>query len=233
MNHLFFDLDNTLWDFDKNSCIVLQKLFAENNLDKKLRINFNEFYKFYHKKNDELWHLYYFNKIKKEELRYKRFYDTFLNFGLNDLKLSKEIAEAYLNISPYSKELKPGCIEILEHFKKTHHLHIITNGFIEVQNIKIDNCGLRNYFKEIIISEEHGFNKPHIEIFRLGERLAKTVSEKCTMVGDNWVSDIEGAVGAGWKSVFIEGNETAKYEHQNISVIRELNELRSVIKINL
>ncbi len=230
MKHLFFDLDNTLWDFDKNSRVVLQKLFSDNGFEKKLSVNFETFHEFYYKKNDELWHLYYFNKIKKEELRYRRFYDSFLNFGMDNLKLSKEIAEEYVKISPYSKELLPGCIEMLEHFNKTYHLHIITNGFAEVQNIKIDNCGLRSYFKEIIISEEHGLTKPHVDIFRLGESLAKTTPDKCIMIGDNWVSDIEGAIGAGWKCVFIEGKQPAKYAHENISVIKELHELRSLLK---
>ena len=230
MNHLFFDLDNTLWDFNKNSKLVLQKIFSDNSFEKKLSVDFNTFHEFYYKKNDELWHLYYFNKIKKEELRYKRFHDTFLNFGVDDLYLSKEIAEEYVKVSPYSKELMPGCIETLEHLSSNYHLHIITNGFLEVQNIKIDNCGLRSYFKEIIISEEHGLTKPHIDIFRLGERLAKTTSDKCIMIGDNWVSDIEGAIGAGWKAVFLKGNEEAKFAHDNISVIKELNELKAVIK---
>lgn len=230
MKHLFFDLDNTLWDFDKNSKTVLQKLFKANNFETRLGVGFPEFHKFYYKKNDELWHLYYFNKIKKEELRYKRFYDTFLNFGLNDLQLSKSIAEDYVNISPYSKHLIPGCLEILNHFNEDYHLHIITNGFKEVQNIKIDNCGLRKYFKNIIISEEHGLTKPHAGIFRLGERLANTTPDKCIMIGDNWVSDIEGAMGAGWKAVYLKGQIPPKFEHTNISVITELTELKLLIK---
>lgn len=229
MTHLFFDLDNTLWDFDKNSKTVLQNLFRANNFETRLGVDFDTFHDFYYKKNDELWHLYYFNKIKKEELRYKRFYDTFLNFGLNDLQLSKSIASDYVNISPYSKHLKHGCIETLEHLKQKYDLHIITNGFAEVQNIKIDNCGLRDYFKHIIISEEHGFTKPHADIFRLGERLAQTTSDKCIMIGDNWVSDIEGAIRAGWKAVFYEGNEKARYNHESISLIKDLSELKTLI----
>ncbi len=227
MTHLFFDLDNTLWDFDTNSRTVLQNLFNANNFEKRLGVGFAEFHEYYYKKNDELWHLYYFNKIKKEELRYKRFYDTFLNFGLNDLRLSRSIAEDYVKISPYSKHLMPGCIELLDELSVKYHLHIITNGFAEVQNIKIDNCGLRNYFKHIIISEEHGMTKPHVDIFRLGERLANTTSDKCIMIGDNWVSDIEGAIGAGWKAVYF--GQTPKAEHPDISSVNSLPELRKIL----
>lgn len=229
MTHLFFDLDNTLWDFDKNSKAVLEQLFSENNFESKLSVDFETFHDFYYKKNDELWHLYYFNKIKKEELRYKRFHDTLLNFGLDNLHLSKAIAEDYVKISPYSKHLKEGCIEVLDHLSSDYHLHIITNGFAEVQDITIDHCVLRKYFKAIIISEEHGLTKPHVDIFRLGEKLANTTADKCIMIGDNWVSDIEGAVGAGWKAVYF--NETPKPEsHPNISFINSLHDLKTVLK---
>lgn len=227
MKHLFFDLDNTLWDFDRNSKTVLENLFNSANLSTKLNTDFTTFHDFYYKKNDELWHLYYFNKIKKEELRYKRFYDSFLNFGYDNLQLSKNMAEEYVKISPYSRHLKEGCMEVLDHLRARHQLHIITNGFAEVQNIKIDTCGLRPYFKSIIISEEHGLTKPHVDIFRLGEALANTTSDKCVMIGDNWVSDIEGAVGAGWKAVYYGDNPKAN--HPSVSFIRSLQELKEII----
>jgi putative hydrolase of the HAD superfamily len=230
MTHLFFDLDNTLWDFDRNSSETLQKIFAEKDFSKKLNTGFTDFHEFYVKKNNELWHQYYFNKIEKKELRFKRFYDSFLNFGLDDLELSKEIAEEYVKISPYSKALVPGCVEVLEHFSKSFSLHIITNGFSEVQNIKIDNCGLRKYFKEIIISDEHGLTKPNIEIFRLAEQLADTDPGKCIMIGDNWVSDIEGAIGAGWRAVYLSPNNVPEGNYTKVPVIRELKELRDLIQ---
>lgn len=226
--HLFFDLDNTLWDFDLNSYNVLQQLYTDFNLDKKLSTGFESFHTYYKKKNDELWHLYYNQKIQKSELRYQRFHDTFLNFGLNDLELSKYLSEEYVRISPYSKALKPGAEETLKKLASKNTLHIITNGFKEVQNIKIDNCGLRNYFKEIIISEEHGLTKPHVDIFRLAEKKANTIKEECVMIGDNWVSDIEGALGAGWKAVFYEMNEQLLYTHKDLKHIKHLRELTSL-----
>lgn len=223
--HLFFDLDNTLWDFDLNSYNVLKQLYADLNLASKLSSDFEDFHHFYKKKNDELWLLYYKKQIEKSELRYRRFHDSFLNFGLDDIELSKYLSEEYVRISPYSKALKPGAIDVLELLVKKHSLHIITNGFKEVQNIKIDNSGLRHYFKEIIISEEHGLTKPNIEIFQLAEQRAQATKEECIMIGDNWVSDIEGALGAGWKAVFYKVNERALFEHKNLKEIDHLSEL--------
>lgn len=225
MSHLFFDLDNTLWDFDLNSFNVLDELYRDLKLSDRLNTDFVTFHGFYKKKNDELWQLYYKKQIEKSELRYRRFYDSFLNFGLDDLALSKHLSEEYVRISPFSKALKPGTFETLEKLSSSHHLHVITNGFKEVQNIKIDNCGLRPYFKEIIISEEYGYTKPHIEIFRLAEQMAGATKEECVMIGDNWVSDIEGALGAGWKAVFYKCNERALFEHKDLKEIDHLNEL--------
>jgi putative hydrolase of the HAD superfamily len=221
--HLFFDLDNTLWDFDTNSYNVLSSLYSTFELQQKLNTDFKSFHDFYVKKNDELWHLYYFNKIEKSELRYKRFYDSLLHFGLDDVTFSKTLAEEYVRISPYSKALKPGCVETLDTLHSTFDLHIITNGFSEIQNIKIDNCGLRKYFKQIIISEDYKLTKPHIDIFRLAEKMAGAKTEQCVMIGDNWVSDIEGAIGAGWKAVYYNERETTK--SNDVKQIASLSDL--------
>lgn len=226
--HLFFDLDNTLWDFDLNSHKVLQQLYKELELEGKLNADFTTFHALYKKKNDELWHLYYKKQVEKSELRYRRFHDSFLNFGLDDIALSKHLSEEYVRLSPYSKALKPGCMEMLEDLSAKHQLHIITNGFKEIQHIKIDNSGLRPYLKEIIISEEHGLTKPHVEIFRLAESKTGAKKEECVMIGDNWVSDIEGALGAGWKAVFYKLNEHALFEHRDLQTIEHLSELQKM-----
>lgn len=223
--HLFFDLDNTLWDFDLNSYNVLKNLYFELELENKLNTDFNTFHEFYKRKNDELWLLYYKKGIVKAELRYRRFHDSFMNFGLNDVELSKYLSEQYVKISPYSKALKPGCMEMLTLLFKKHDLHIITNGFKEIQHIKIQNTGLKPFFKEVIISEEHGLTKPHIDIFRLAEKKVNASKEECVMIGDNWVSDIEGALGAGWKAIFYMVNERQLFEHKNLQTINHLNEL--------
>ncbi len=228
-NHIFFDLDNTLWDFDKNSHKALLQLCTEFDFDNKLNTDFESFHKFYLKRNEELWHLYYFNKIEKSELRYLRFYDSFKNFGFDDINFSKQISEAYINIAPHSTELKPGCIETLEVLHKKFPLHVITNGFTEIQHIKIDSCGLRKYFGNIIISEQYNSTKPNIEIFRVAEKLASTQKEKCVMIGDSIISDIEGAVGAGWKAIhYNEKDSIAKRDLRDLRDYREIRDLREL-----
>jgi putative hydrolase of the HAD superfamily len=222
VKHIFFDLDDTLWDFERNSSNVLQGLFSEYNLSAKLNTDFETFHTTYKKINNELWSLYNKKEIDKQYLRNNRFNIAFNEFSYSNYKENLEVTEHYLARSPYGKHLKEGCMETLDYLKEKYQLHIITNGFKEVQNIKIDACGLRNYFSCIVISEEHKLTKPDVEIFRLAETLANCTKEECVMIGDNFESDIMGATGAGWKSIYF-GKESQ--EIKSISRLTDLIDL--------
>ena len=222
IEHIYFDLDDTLWDFDKNSLRVLQNLFNEGELGLKLNTDFETYLAAYKKKNNELWQAYNEKNISKEELRDRRFHETFLQFGYNNFGLSKEVSEAYIRISPYGTELKKGSIELLEKLSENYRLHIITNGFKEVQLTKIEQCGLQKYFDLIIISEDVGYNKPDVRIFREAERMGNTQSRACLMIGDNFNTDITGAKNAGWQSVWYNPEQNKRYQAIQVGCLTEL-----------
>jgi putative hydrolase of the HAD superfamily len=202
IKHIFFDLDDTLWDFEKNSSSVLQELFTEFDLSSKLKTDYDTFHSTYKFVNNKLWQQYYRKEIDKIFLRNHRFLFAFNEFGYDNFDENMQVTELYLQRSPYGKHLKDGCHETLTYLGKKYKLHLITNGFKEVQHIKLDNCGLRSYFDQIIISEEHHLTKPDEKIFRLAETLSNASRHECLMIGDNMESDIEGARNAGWKSVY-------------------------------
>lgn len=222
LKHIFFDMDDTIWDFEKNSERVLQKLFAEQKLDEKLQNDFNTYFLAYKKKNNELWQLYNNKKITKDELRKRRFHETFLQFGYNNFDLSYFISEAYIEQSPYGTELKKGAIDLLEKLNGEYKLHIITNGFKEVQHTKIEQCGLQKYFDLIIISEDIGYNKPDVRIFREAENLGNTKKEECLMIGDNFNTDITGAKNAGWQSIWYNPDHNKRYQATQVNCLTEL-----------
>jgi putative hydrolase of the HAD superfamily len=222
IEHVYFDLDDTLWDFEKNSVRVLHDLFLQNNLDASLNTDFDTFLTAYKKKNNELWQAYNEKVISKEELRDRRFHETFLQFGFNHCNLSRDVSEAYLRLSPYGKELKKGSVELLEKLKSNYRLHIITNGFKEVQLTKIEQCGLTKYFDLIIISEDVGFNKPDVRIFREAERLGKTEKKACLMIGDNFNTDIAGAKNAGWQSIWYNPERNKRHQAAQVNCLTEL-----------
>lgn len=223
--HLFFDLDDTLWDFEKNSSVVLKDLFVEFELSDKLKTDFDSFYVTYKKINHGLWSQYYKKQVDKAFLRNNRFNEAFKQFNYDNYEENLLVTEQYLDRSPRGTHLKDGCIETLDYLKDKYTLHIITNGFKEVQGIKLNGCGLQDYFSQVIISEEHFLTKPDKEIFRLAESFAGTHAADCVMIGDNYESDIEGALNAGWEAIYFADDNTRGHQGNFISKLEELKSI--------
>lgn len=224
--HLFFDLDDTLWDFEKNSQIVIRELFDEFVLETKLNTDIDSFLAAYKTINLGLWSKYYKKEINKQYLRNHRFNLAFQHFGYDNYNENLLVTEQYLARAPKGSFLKEGCVEVLNYLQqKGYGLHIITNGFKEVVDIKMDTSGLRSYFSHIIISEEHELTKPDEKIFRLAERYANTEAWHCVMIGDSFESDIVGAKKAGWEAIYFTANNPEDFKGR---VINKLEELRAI-----
>ena len=200
-------------------------MFLEHNIDQHCQTTFENFIEIYEAINHELWHLYSLNQMTKEELRYQRFHKAFLHFKYANLNLAHLWADDYLKLSPYKTHLIDGAMDVLIYLKDKYQLHIITNGFKEVQHIKLDYSNLKPFFEHVIISEEHGFNKPDIQIFDLAQRLTNTQFNECAMVGDNYDTDILGALNANWKAVYL-ANTIKENTHQNFTQINRLISLK-------
>lgn len=223
--HLFFDFDDTLWDFQKNSEIVLQELYHEYALGEKLEASFSDFFGAYKKTNQEFWSRYYRKEISKEHLRNHRFNETFKLFGYDHYEENLLITGQYLSRAPHGSSLKEGCVDTLEYLQHKYQLHIITNGFREVFGIKMDACGIRQYFQQIIISEEHALVKPDEKIFRLAETFTGAGRNECVMIGDSLESDIEGALNAGWEAIYLTETIPQNFNGRSISKLPELTRL--------
>ncbi|NVK65514.1 MAG: noncanonical pyrimidine nucleotidase, YjjG family [Flavobacteriales bacterium] len=204
MKHLFFDLDRTLWDFEKNSETALSILYDDLKLGDHLR-SFRSFHTKYKKINGELWDQYSKGKISKDILRVKRFQDTLAHFEVKSTELSHALADGYISLSPHQTHLFPDAIETLEQLKNDDfELHIITNGFLEVQHIKLDKSGLKPYFDVILCSEEVGKNKPSRLVFDRALDLAKAKHDESIMIGDSYEADIVGAENAGIRAILFD-----------------------------
>lgn len=191
--HLFFDLDNTLWDFSRNSHATLMELFIKYKLD--IRV-FERFYEVYNYHNDRLWSLYREKKITKEELVRERFDLAFAETGmagLDGLKFNQE----YLRLMPEQEHLCNGARAVLEKLSPRYDMHIITNGFSEVQHKKMETSGLSIFFKRVFISEEIKYPKPSPQIFRHALKSARARKKESLMIGDSWEVDIAGAMRTG------------------------------------
>lgn len=225
--HLFFDLDRTLWDFDGNSKLTLMEIFANRKLEEKLGVDFDRFHHYYMPYNLKLWELYKQGKIEKTRLSVERFEGTLRHFGLNDTELAAKISHDYITISPTKTKLFQDALEVIEELSKDYSLHILTNGFNEVQFVKIENSGLKPYFRKIITSEMIGIQKPNVEIFNFALNEANALLEGSIMIGDDQETDIMGAKKAGMDQVFV------NFHHEDLKTkatyhIHQLKDLLSI-----
>jgi len=221
---IFFDLDHTLWDFEQNSKEALHEIFIDFKLEKLLHCSFTEFINVYHQINHAYWDDYKKGKVTREKLRNGRFHDTLSFFQISNNTLGIALSESYISRSPYKTQLFEGAIRVLDYLKhKNYALHIITNGFKEVQHIKLDYSNLKPFFEHIIISEEHGFNKPDIKIFDLAQQLTNAQSHQCVMIGDNYDTDILGALNANWKAIYLSNSQMVNASDNYFQINRLIN----------
>ena len=221
---VFFDLDHTLWDFDKNSELTFDGIFNRIHPE----IITKQFIEKYVPINQVCWKLYQYDKITHEELRYKRLKNSFdaINYAISDEEID-EISIDYIRFLPENNHLFDGAIELLEYLKPNYNLHIITNGFADVQFKKINNSKIANFFHTVTNSEMAGVKKPNPTIFDFALGLAKAKKENSIMIGDSLDADVQGALDAGLDAIYF--NENNIEVENNIKHINHLLELKKYL----
>lgn len=219
---IFFDLDHTLWDFDKNSALTFKKIFALNNL----LVELETFLAVYEPINLEYWKLYREERIDKESLRYRRLRDSFdaISLSVKD-GVIYQLSKDYIRYLSSFNHLFDGTLEILEYLKPNYKLHIITNGFHEVQQGKLDNSNIANYFSTVTNSEMVGVKKPNPIIFDYALKTAKASLKNSIMIGDNLEADIQGAMDFGIDAICFNYHGTKVAS--NIKQVTNLLELKA------
>ena len=205
IKHIFFDLDHTLWDFERNSGLAFETIFSKNDIT----ISLSQFLDVYSPINFEFWRLYRNNEISKEALRYGRLKKSFDALGMTVVdETIMNLSNDYITHLPDHNHLFEGTIELLDYLKPNYKLHIITNGFEEVQHKKLTNSGISDYFDVIVTSEMAGVKKPNSKIFNLALDLAKAQPNESVMIGDSYEADIKGANAYGMHSIFFDQNRS-------------------------
>jgi putative hydrolase of the HAD superfamily len=225
MEHLFFDLDHTLWDFEANAKETLYQLYDEFNLKNYSDQTKEQFVSIYNDINNKMWEEYNQGKRAKESLRTDRFKQTFVRMGVSDRKVPGDLWEHYLTICPTKTNLIDGSMELLDYLSQNYLLHIISNGFADTQARKLKNTGLDKYFTSTTISELIGFQKPHPEIFRYALRNAGSANQTGTFVGDNYDADVMGGINSGWHVFWLHKEHPFDFEHERLTKINSLREL--------
>lgn len=220
IKHIFFDLDHTLWDFDRNSKLAFKRLFLKH----KIELNLEDFLLVYEPINLYYWKLYREERITKEEMRRERFSTTFKEFGVNyENAFLDEMANTYIDELPKNNYLFEGVNQLLNYLAPKYHLHIITNGFEEVQHIKLKNSRIAPFFKTVTTSEEAGVKKPNPIIFQKALEKATAHAKQSLMIGDTFEADILGAEAVGMETLFFNyRNDVFSEKHKTIHHIKEV-----------
>ena len=222
IDHVFFDLDHTLWDFEKNSALAIETIFNKHAIN----VNLQLFLFHYVPINIKYWELYRVDKITQLELRLGRLKDTFelLNFEIDDDKIIF-LSEEYIEYLPKFNHLFDGAIEILDYLKPKYNLHIITNGFQEIQDNKLKNSNIDHYFTTITNSEMAGVKKPNPKIYDYAITEAKASKSNSIMIGDCIDADVKGALNFGMQAILFNIDPSKSYD--NVKQVSHLLELKN------
>ncbi|MDT0607919.1 YjjG family noncanonical pyrimidine nucleotidase [Croceitalea rosinachiae] len=221
---VFFDLDHTLWDFEKNSALTFKKIFEQNGVN----VVLSDFLKVYIPINLQYWKLYREERVTKAELRYQRLKKAFDSLGVYLADDSINIlSEDYIEHLSTFNHIFPGTIEILDYLKPNYRLHIITNGFEEIQEKKLRTSNIRDYFEVIVNSEMAGVKKPDPKIFQLALNRAQVEPESALMIGDSLEADIIGAKNLGIHVLHFNSHQEPRHEVSDI--IHHLDEIKSFL----
>lgn len=202
IKHIFFDLDHTIWDFDRNAKETLLELYEVYGLKALGLQSAEDFIIRYTENNHRLWQRYHLGEITKETLRFERFRNTFLELGLKPEHVPHQFEDDYVRLSPTKTNLFDGAAKVLGYLQQKYTLHIISNGFKETTLIKMNVSGLNPYFTQVIISEDVGVNKPNKIIFEHALAKAGATKEESIMIGDSLEADIRGAQSFGMQAIF-------------------------------
>jgi len=228
VNHLFFDLDRTIWDYETNSketLIDLHQYYLKSisNADEQ------DFIAAFRTENAALWEQFTANLIDKRTLREERFHRSMMRIGIENRALAIELEDHYIEHTPTKKRLLPGSIETLEVLSSKYTLHIITNGFEDVQHFKLKNSGILHYFDAIITSDGANARKPNREIFDYSLKKAGASLQESMMIGDDPLVDIQGARLAGWSHAILVNTMNINHNLGNLIEVQSLPELVPIL----
>jgi len=226
--HLLIDLDNTIWDFESNSETALKEIFFSYQLDKQFD-SFSHFNNLFSEGNHQLWAAYCNKQINKKQLNFERFNYPLILVGIQNETLALSLGTDYLQIYPTKTVLMPHALELLEYLKNKYHLHILSNGFSEVQYTKLKHAKLESYFDKIILSEMVGVLKPNKRIFEYAIKSLNARKKETLMIGDNFETDIRGAKDVGIDQIYYQINADKELSFTPTYTITSLLEILKIL----
>lgn len=224
---LFFDLDHTLWDYNTSSKQTLSDIYDQYLIGQDL-FTLDIFLKTFNKVNDSLWHKYNKGLIDKAQIRESRFDQILSSLMINNKSLAGRISTEYLFECPRKPNLMPHTKQVLEILSDKYHLSILTNGFEDVQRIKLKCSEIDSFFEHVITSDGCGYQKPDPTFYQHALEKCKSLAQKSLMIGDNLKTDIAGALNIGIDTVYFNPSQNGR-PHKSTFEISSLDQLLQIV----
>ena len=227
--HLFFDLDHTLWDFERSSSESLTEVYHTFKIAELGAGPLDTFISTYLRINYQLWRELERNEIPHGHIREHRFRLVMEELGVQTPTNYAPMEETYIELLPTKSYLMEGALDVLDYVQaKGYTLHIVTNGFDVVQGKKMQSSGIYDYFTHLITNEKAQSRKPDRRIFEYALACADAGCDECLMIGDNWEADILGAKRFGLDTVYY-NPEGSSFDEAPTHDIRHLRELLDIL----
>lgn len=225
---IYFDLDDTLLDHlgaERKAQLEVWHTFPELQ-----KVSPERWVEMYSTNNRELWEMYGKGEISKHILQEQRFSVPMKALGISTHR-SVSIGDAYLMTYEKYWAWNDGAHDVLNRIANVYRCGILTNGFEKAQERKFERFGLTPDRFILIISERSGFTKPQRGIFDYAAALAKSEPDSLLYIGDNYLSDIEGAHNAGWKTVWFNPKKTERSINVADATISRFDELLTLLEL--
>ncbi len=213
---VLFDADETLFRFDAFQ--GLQIMFRQWG------VHFSEQdFQAYQLVNLALWSEYQKGTISSQHLQHQRFDAWAKILQIPHQTLHLAFIDAMASICMPLE----GATNLLNALQGKSKLGIITNGFTELQQTRLQRTGLHNHFDLLVISEQVGVAKPHRDIFEHAFNIMGNPSrENVLMVGDNPIADVQGGLNAGFDTCWFNPNKIVAPDgikpHFEVATLQEL-----------
>jgi len=225
---VFFDLDHTLWDYDANATETLIDLLSRYEVLKNSKVMESEFIAEFFITNGAIWNRFDLGLVDRDYIRKRRFPILLEKLGIGDFDLVEEFQNDFMSECPKKGKLLPEAEDIVRELAEIYPLYLVTNGFDEIQEVKLECSGLSSYFTHLITSERAKFQKPDPGIFHYAMNLAGADVQNSIMIGDNLLTDIQGARSIGMDQVFFNPTSIIS-DHSPTYEINHLTQLRDIL----
>ncbi|MFC6322415.1 YjjG family noncanonical pyrimidine nucleotidase [Companilactobacillus baiquanensis] len=222
--NILFDLDNTIFDTQKNATLALHKM----RIAKSFSFD-SEKMNWWFKVNDLLWGKFENGSISRKELldsRFKTFFGKY-NIEVDSAKFEKEFQALFAA----EHSLMPNVISMLEAVNQNHNLFVVSNGSKQKQLTQLAGADISKYFNEIFLAEDIGFKKPDTQFFdSVQSDINGATLSNMLVVGDSLSADIDGAnrshIDSVWYDTKNAGNDS---EIKSTYTITNLNQLTKIV----